>query len=61
MTKKTTIIISVLLIISAVIIEILLKDSKTKLDIDLVEFFAGMLFGTGIVLPLKLFFGKKKE
>ncbi len=61
MSKKTTIIISLLLIISAIIIEILLKDSKTNLDIELVEFFAGILFGTGIGLPIQLFFGKNKK
>jgi len=61
MSKKTTIIISLLLIISAIIIEILLKDSKTNLDIELVEFFAGILFGTGVGLPIQLFFGKNKK
>ncbi len=61
MSKKTTIIISLLLVISAIIIEILLKDSKTNLDIELVEFFAGILFGTGIGLPIQLFFGKNKK
>ncbi len=61
MTKRTTIIISVLLIISAVIIEILLRDSTTKMDTELVGFFAGILFGSGIVLPLNLFMGKKKD
>lgn len=61
MTKKTTIIISLLLIISAIIIEILLKDSKNNLDIELVEFFAGILFGTGIGLPIHLFFRKNKK
>ena len=61
MTKRTTIIVSTLLIISAVLIEILLKDSKTKLDVELVEFFAGILFGAGIVLPIQLLFGKNKK
>ncbi|BDX38802.1 hypothetical protein CYCD_21570 [Tenuifilaceae bacterium CYCD] len=61
MTKKTTIIISLLLIIAAVIIEILLKESKTSLDIELLEFFAGILFGAGISLPIHLFFGKNKK
>lgn len=61
MSKKNTIIVSILLIISAVIIEVLLKDSKTKLDEDLVGFFAGILFGTGIGLPIQLFWGKKEK
>lgn len=61
MSKKTTIIISLLLVISAIIIEILLKGSKTNLDIELVEFFAGILFGTGVGLPIQLFFGKNKK
>ena len=60
MKKKTTIIVSILLIISAIVIEILLKDSATNLDTELVGFFAGILFGAGLVLPLQLFLGKKK-
>jgi hypothetical protein len=61
MTKKSTIIVSILLIISSVIIEILLKDSNTKMDVELVGFFAGILLGAGISLPLQLFFGKKNK
>jgi hypothetical protein len=61
MTKRLTIITSILLIVSAIIIEILLKDSKTNLDIELVEFFAGILFGAGIVLLIQSFFVKKNK
>ena len=60
MKKKTTIIVSILLIISAILIEILLKDSATNIDTELVGFFAGILFGAGLVLPIQLFLGKKK-
>ncbi len=59
MTKKTTIIISILLIIAGIVIEILLKDSQTKMDTELVEFFAGILLGAGIALPLNLLTKKK--
>ncbi len=59
MTKKTTIIISILLIVAGIIIEILLKDSQIKLDTDLVGFLAGLLIGAGIVLPLNIFAKKK--
>ncbi len=60
MTRKTSIIVSILLIISAVLIEIFLKDSKAGLDKELVGFFQGALFGGGLALLLRSFFGKKK-
>lgn len=60
MTRKTTIIVSVLLIISAFLIEILLKDSKPKPDRDLVGFFEGALFGGGFAMLLSSFIEKKK-
>jgi hypothetical protein len=37
-----------------------MKDSTTNLDLEFVEFFAGILIGAGIVLPLQLLFGKRK-
>nr|WP_319399215.1 hypothetical protein [uncultured Carboxylicivirga sp.] len=59
MTQKMTIFISALLIIAAVIIELLLKDTQTTMDTDLIGFFAGILFGMGIGMPLTLFVKKK--
>lgn len=61
MTRKTSIIVSILLIISAVLIEILLKDSKTELDSELVGFFQGAMFGGGFVMLLSSFFEKKRK
>jgi len=60
MTKKSTIIVSTLLIISAVVIEILINYSKTQIN-EHYGFFAGFLSGTGVSLLIKLFFGKKKK
>ena len=60
MTKKSTIIVSVILIISAVLIEIFLKDSKPKLDRELVGFFQGAFLGCGLLMLSSSFFGKKK-
>nr|WP_321451251.1 hypothetical protein [uncultured Carboxylicivirga sp.] len=54
-----TIFISALLIIAAVIIELLLKDTQTTMDTDLIGFFAGILFGMGISMSLTLFVKKK--
>ena len=61
MTKRNTIIISVLLILAAVVINILLKDSNTNLDKEWIGFFTGLLFGTGIMLPLSIFLKKNKK
>lgn len=59
MSKKLVISLSVLLITAAVLMELLIKDSNTLLDIELLEFFIGVLFGVGITLPLQLFIKKK--
>lgn len=60
MTKKTTIIVSILLIIYAAVIEILINYSKTQIN-EHFGFIAGFLSGGGVSLLIKLFFGKKKE
>ena len=60
MTKVKIIFASVLLISSAIIIEILMNDSNTKLDKGLIGFFSGILFGTGIGLIYPLIFKKRK-
>jgi hypothetical protein len=59
--KKTIISVSVLLIAAAIIMNVLIKDSNTSLDIELLEFFTGILFGAGITLPIQLLFSKKKK
>jgi len=61
MTRKTSIIVSILLIISAVLIEILLKDSKAELDIELVGFFQGAMFGGGLAMLLSSFLIRKRN
>jgi len=61
MTRKTSIIVSIFLIISAVLIEIFLKDSKAELDRELVGFFQGAMFGGGLAMLLSSFFDKKKK
>jgi len=61
MYKKITITASILLILAAILIQILIKDSNTKLDIEFIEFFSGLILGVGIALPIYLLFGKKKE
>jgi len=60
MTKKSTIIVSVFLIISAVVIEILINWSKTQIN-EHFSFFAGALSVSGVAPLIKLFFGKKKK
>ena len=60
MTKSITVFVSVILILACVIIEILMKDNNTTLDEELVGFFAGVLFGTGIGLLIHAFFRKKE-
>jgi len=60
MNKKSTIIVSTLLLISAVIVEILINYPKTQID-EHFGFFAGFLSVIGVSLLIKLFLGKKKR
>ena len=60
MTKKSTIIVSVFLIIFAVVIEVLINWSKTQIN-DHFSFFAGALSVAGVAPLIKIFFGKKKQ
>lgn len=60
MTKGKTIFVSILLVIAGVLIEFLLKDSNTNLDKELVDFFAGILLGSGGSILLMTLFKKKK-
>jgi hypothetical protein len=61
MDKKLTITASIILILAGILIQILIKDSNTKLDIELIEFFSGIVLGTGLGLMIYLLFGKKKN
>jgi len=59
MKKSLIIALSVICITAGILIHVLIDTSFTKLDKDLVEFFAGFVFGIGITLPIHLFFRKK--
>lgn len=61
MTKRATIIVSILLITASAVIDILIKTSSINPDKYLINFFVGLLFGAGIALLLQLAFGKKKK
>jgi hypothetical protein len=61
MNKKVIITASILLILAGILIQILIEDSNTKLDIELIEFFSGIVLGTGTGLPIYLLLRKKKE
>ncbi len=61
MNKKVIISASVLLILAGILIQILIEDSNTKFDIEIIEFFSGVILGAGIGLPIYLLFGKKKK
>lgn len=60
MTKKSTIIVSLIMILSAIIIVILINYSKIQIN-EHYGFFAGFLGVTGLSLLIKLFFGKKDK
>ncbi|HAN19106.1 MAG: hypothetical protein A2X13_02570 [Bacteroidetes bacterium GWC2_33_15] len=61
MTKRNAIIASVLLIISSLVINILIKDTNTTLNIELISFFSGFLFGIGIAFLFVTLFKKKQD
>jgi len=58
MTKTRTIIISILLMTSAIIIKML---SNSQFDNELIGFFSGVVFGTGIVIFLQTIIKKKTD
>lgn len=60
MSKRNTIIVSILLIAAAIIIQVLISDSKSTLNFELIEFFTGILFGAGLILVLQLVIKKRK-
>ncbi|RXQ92244.1 hypothetical protein EO244_11890 [Ancylomarina salipaludis] len=62
MSKRNTIIVACLLIISAVLISILKDGSHDRLDMELVDFYNGMLYGAGFgILIVSLFKKKPKQ
>ena len=60
MTKGKTIFVSVLLIAAGVLIELLINDSNTSLDKELIDFFAGILLGSGASILLMTLFKKRR-
>ena len=64
MTKKHSIFVAIILVIASVVIEILIKNSNPKFEkdqIELVDFFAGILFGTSLGILIPLIFKKKPK
>jgi uncharacterized membrane protein YccC len=59
MTKRNAIIAAVLLLVSAVIIQLLIVEPKMKLDKELINFFSGFLGGIGAVFLVQSFVKKK--
>ncbi|OFX26236.1 MAG: hypothetical protein A2041_11710 [Bacteroidetes bacterium GWA2_31_9b] len=59
MTNRNAIIASILLIISSILIKVLIKDTNTSLNLQLVGFFSGVLFGVGIAFLIQILFKKK--
>lgn len=58
MTKTKTVIVSILLIISALIIS---KLNNAQEENDLFGFFSGIAFGSGFVLLIQTVFSKKTD
>lgn len=58
MTKTKTVIISILLMTSAIIIKIL---SKSQLDNEWIGFFSGIVLGAGVAIFLQTIIKKKVE
>ena len=52
MSKRNSIFVSIILIIAAVVIHVFVKDTKSVIDIEFIEFFSGILFGVGITFLL---------
>ncbi|HUW05674.1 MAG TPA: hypothetical protein VMW01_05395 [Williamwhitmania sp.] len=60
MTKGKKFFVSILLIVAGVLIEFLLKDCNTNLDKELVDFFAGILLGSGGSILIMTLFKKRR-
>ena len=59
--RITTTSVSILLIAAGVVIQLLLRDSDTNMDPELVGLFSGVCFGVGLMLPVSLFKKKNKS
>lgn len=61
MTNKQALFIAFLLLTASIIIEVLVATPGISTDIDFIEFFAGLLFGIGIAIPVKLLIDKVQK
>lgn len=61
MSKKRVIFISILLILSSVIIQILSEDAHPKPYSELIDFFSGLTLGIGLAILVGAFLKKKQE
>ncbi|OFX88031.1 MAG: hypothetical protein A2W99_11245 [Bacteroidetes bacterium GWF2_33_16] len=59
MSKRNAIIASILLIMAAIVIQLLIEPINTKLKIELIEFFSGLILGVGIAFLFVTLFKKK--
>jgi len=59
MNKTNTILISILLVLAAIVIQILTKNSVSEMEIELSGFLSGFCFAGGIFLFFSTFFKKK--
>lgn len=60
--KKTPLILSgFLLVLAAYIIHSFTSGSAPNFDFEIIKFFAGICFGTGVGLLIVVFFGKKTQ
>jgi len=61
MSKTKTILVAILLILSAAAMHFLVSDTNTKLNNKLIGFFSGFIFGIGIVVLIFAFINKKEN
>ncbi|MFD2035743.1 hypothetical protein ACFSKL_13145 [Belliella marina] len=61
MKNTLTIISALMLIISALIIQSLMEGSKPLFDLEMIRFFTGLCWGTGVGLLLLIVFGNRKK
>jgi hypothetical protein len=61
MTKRRVIFISILLLLSAVIIQILLEDNRPKPYSEIIDFFSGLTLGIGLAILVGALWKKKQK
>jgi hypothetical protein len=53
MTKRITVLISILMIVLPVLVIFLMEDNQAKHGESIIDFFAGIVFGAGIMIFAK--------